>query len=91
MTAAPVLSGCDGRCRSGDRHRPFLPLPLTDHVAALRCALGAEELSAPVDFTTPQPATIGKVIRAQGRVRERPARGTMVVQPQRCRGSAEDR
>ncbi|MER5544259.1 TIGR01777 family oxidoreductase [Streptomyces sp. NPDC002589] len=63
--------GLGGRLGSGDQYWPFISL--TDHIAALRFALDAEELSGPVNFTAPEPLTNREVTRALGRALHRPA------------------
>lgn len=63
--------GLGGRLGSGEQYWPFISL--TDHVAALRFALGTEELSGPVNFTAPEPLTNREVTRALGRALHRPA------------------
>ncbi|MGV4981193.1 TIGR01777 family oxidoreductase [Streptomyces sp. NRAIS4] len=63
--------GLGGRLGSGDQYWPFISL--TDHVAALRFALGTEELSGPVNFTAPEPPTNREVTRAMSRALHRPA------------------
>ncbi|MER6573478.1 TIGR01777 family oxidoreductase [Streptomyces sp. NPDC001093] len=63
--------GLGGRLGSGEQYWPFISL--TDHIAALRFALGAEELSGPVNFTAPEPVTNREVTRALSRALHRPA------------------
>ncbi|MEV5876361.1 TIGR01777 family oxidoreductase [Streptomyces sp. NPDC052101] len=63
--------GLGGRLGSGDQYWPFISL--TDHIAALRFALGTEELSGPVNFTAPEPLTNREVTRALSRALHRPA------------------
>ncbi|MFF3916784.1 TIGR01777 family oxidoreductase [Streptomyces sp. NPDC001852] len=63
--------GLGGRLGSGDQYWPFISL--TDHIAALRFALGTEELSGPVNFTAPEPPTNREVTRALSHALHRPA------------------
>jgi uncharacterized protein (TIGR01777 family) len=62
--------GLGGRLGSGDQYWPFISL--TDHIAALRFAIDAPELSGPVNLTAPEPLTNREITRAMGRVLHRP-------------------
>ncbi|MDT7841613.1 TIGR01777 family oxidoreductase [Streptomyces justiciae] len=62
--------GLGGRLGSGEQYWPFISL--TDHIAALRFAIAAEELSGPVNFTAPEPVTNRAVTEALGRALHRP-------------------
>ncbi|SNX65336.1 hypothetical protein SAMN06272735_7173 [Streptomyces sp. TLI_55] len=62
--------GLGGRLGSGKQYWPFISL--TDHIAALRFAIAAEELSGPVNFTAPEPVTNRAATEALGRALHRP-------------------
>ncbi|MGY5052601.1 TIGR01777 family oxidoreductase [Streptomyces sp. 900105755] len=62
--------GLGGRLGSGDQYWPFISLP--DHIAALRHAIGHDDLVGPLNFTAPEPLTNRAITRATGRILHRP-------------------
>jgi uncharacterized protein (TIGR01777 family) len=63
-------AGLGGRLGDGRQYWSFIALH--DEVAAIRYALDTEQLSGPVNLTTPEPLTNREITAAMGRVLRRP-------------------